>query len=88
MPPAWRGEYSKRKAAGKPVVPGLLRPAASRITYESRADFRISSSRYFWKNAAFFGMYSFHFSGVSSSAKMASTGQAGTQAPQSMHSSG
>src|SRR6185369_12041173 len=30
----------------------------------------------------------FHFSGVSSSAKIASTGQAGTQAPQSMHSSG
>src|SRR5919112_720742 len=33
-------------------------------------------------------MKSFHFSGVSSSAKIASTGQAGTQAPQSMHSSG
>ena len=30
----------------------------------------------------------FHFSGVSSSAKIASTGHAGTQAPQSMHSSG
>src|SRR5262249_10964755 len=30
----------------------------------------------------------FHFSGVSSSAKIASTGHAGTQAPQSIHSSG
>src|SRR4029079_13946779 len=30
----------------------------------------------------------FHLSGVSSSAKIASTGQAGTHAPQSMHSSG
>jgi len=33
-------------------------------------------------------MNAFHLSGVSSSAKIASTGQAGTQAPQSMHSSG
>jgi hypothetical protein len=33
-------------------------------------------------------MNDFHFSGVSSSAKMASTGHAGTHAPQSMHSSG
>src|SRR5258705_10931222 len=30
----------------------------------------------------------FHFSGVSSKAKIAATGHAGTQAPQSMHSSG
>src|SRR4029453_14750074 len=34
------------------------------------------------------GMKFFHFSGVSSRAKIASTGHAGTQAPQSMHSSG
>jgi hypothetical protein len=33
-------------------------------------------------------MNPFHFSGVSSRAKIASTGQAGTHAPQSMHSSG
>src|SRR4028118_2260999 len=33
-------------------------------------------------------MKCFHLSGTSSSAKIASTGQAGTQAPQSMHSSG
>src|SRR5262245_59446068 len=33
-------------------------------------------------------MKSVHFCGVSSSAKIASTGQAGTHAPQSMHSSG
>ena len=33
-------------------------------------------------------MKSAHFWGVSSSAKMASTGHAGTHAPQSMHSSG
>src|ERR1700747_3609481 len=33
-------------------------------------------------------VYSFHFSGRSSSAKMADTGHTGTQAPQSMHSTG
>src|SRR6476659_3465484 len=33
-------------------------------------------------------MKSCHFAGVSSSVKIASTGQAGTHAPQSMHSSG
>src|SRR5918994_8015779 len=33
-------------------------------------------------------MKDFHLSGTSSSAKIASTGHAGTQAPQSMHSSG
>ena len=38
--------------------------------------------------SAFTAMKLVHFSGVSSSAKMASTGHAGTQAPQSMHSSG
>ena len=38
--------------------------------------------------AAFFAVYSAHFSGRSSSAKMAETGQTGTQAPQSMHSTG
>ena len=37
---------------------------------------------------ALVSMKFFHLSGVSSRAKMASTGQAGTQAPQSMHSSG
>ena len=39
-------------------------------------------------NSELRGIKLFHFSGVSSSAKIASTGQAGTQAPQSMHSSG
>src|SRR5215471_9960330 len=33
-------------------------------------------------------MYECHFSGRSSSAKIAETGQTGTQAPQSMHSTG
>jgi hypothetical protein len=40
------------------------------------------------KYAAFFAVYSFHFSGRSSSAKMADTGHTGTHAPQSMHSTG
>src|SRR5579859_2403270 len=40
------------------------------------------------KNAAFFAVNSVHFSGRSSSAKIAETGQTGTQAPQSMHSTG
>jgi hypothetical protein len=40
------------------------------------------------KNAAFLGVKSDHFSGRSSTAKMAETGQTGTHAPQSMHSTG
>jgi hypothetical protein len=40
------------------------------------------------KYAAFFAVNSFHFSGKSSSAKMADTGHTGTHAPQSMHSTG
>src|ERR1700686_5004080 len=40
------------------------------------------------KYFAFRSVYSFHFSGRSSSAKMAETGHTGTQAPQSMHSTG
>src|SRR5436189_1710330 len=38
------------------------------------------------KYSRFFAMYCSHFRGVSSSAKIAATGQAGTHAPQSMHS--
>ena len=40
------------------------------------------------KNCLFSSMKLFHCSGVSSSAKIAFTGQTGSQAPQSMHSSG
>src|SRR5208282_4255866 len=40
------------------------------------------------KYFAFRSVYSFHFSGRSSSAKIAETGQTGTHAPQSMHSTG
>ena len=40
------------------------------------------------KYLAFLSAYSFHFSGRSSSAKMADTGHTGTHAPQSMHSTG
>src|SRR6202049_5015270 len=40
------------------------------------------------KYLAFRSVYSFHLSGRSSSAKIADTGQTGTQAPQSMHSTG
>src|SRR3990167_4902465 len=40
------------------------------------------------KKSAFLGVNSLHFSGSSSSWKIASTGQGSTQAPQSMHSSG
>src|SRR5579859_4748396 len=40
------------------------------------------------KYLAFLSAYSFHFSGRSSSAKIAETGQTGTHAPQSMHSTG
>jgi cysteine synthase A len=47
-----------------------------------------TSSAHFWYQLALISRYSFHCSGRSSSAKIASTGQAGTQAPQSMHSSG
>jgi len=41
-----------------------------------------SPAKYF----AFVSAYSFHFSGRSSSANIAETGQTGTHAPQSMHS--
>ena len=40
------------------------------------------------KYSAFFWAKEAHFSGRSSSAKIADTGQTGTQAPQSMHSTG
>src|ERR1700676_3931804 len=40
------------------------------------------------KYLAFRSVKLFHFSGRSSSAKIADTGQTGTQAPQSMHSTG
>src|ERR1700674_5030073 len=40
------------------------------------------------KYFAFRSVYSFHFSGRSSSAKIAETGHTGTHAPQSMHSTG
>ncbi len=40
------------------------------------------------KYLAFRSVKAFHFSGRSSSAKIADTGQTGTQAPQSMHSTG
>src|SRR5580658_1464151 len=40
------------------------------------------------KKSAFFAVNSVHFSGRSSSAKIAETGHTGTQAPQSMHSTG
>ena len=44
--------------------------------------------RRYSKATALISMYSNHSSGVSSSAKIASTGHSGSQAPQSMHSSG
>src|ERR1035437_9855456 len=43
---------------------------------------------YLPKYFALRSVYSFHFSGRSSSAKIADTGQTGTHAPQSMHSTG
>ena len=43
---------------------------------------------HFWESSAFSATYSFHFSGRSSSGKIAFVGQTGSQAPQSMHSSG
>jgi len=49
---------------------------------------KLWSSFYRPKYLAFLSAYSFHFSGRSSSAKMADTGHTGTHAPQSMHSTG
>src|ERR1700730_9353211 len=51
-------------------------------------SFQDKRTDYLPKYAAFFAVYSFHFSGKSSSAKIADTGHTGTQAPQSMHSTG
>src|SRR5580658_9887782 len=69
--------------------------ALSRIKkLQRRADLtdgsqlRAESCLYRPKYFALRSVYSFHFSGRSSRAKMAETGHTGTQAPQSMHSTG
>src|ERR1017187_10854345 len=49
---------------------------------------RLETRGYLPKYFAFRSVYSFHFSGRSSRAKIADTGHTGTQAPQSMHSTG
>lgn len=41
-----------------------------------------------WNTSRFFEVYDAHSGGTSSSGKIAVTGHSGTQAPQSMHSSG
>src|SRR5262252_126428 len=56
-------------------APRMARPLNSLLPYRPK---------YF----AFRSVNAFHFSGRSSSAKIADTGQTGTHAPQSMHSTG
>src|ERR1700723_1483502 len=51
-------------------------------------DCRPTAETYLPKYFAFRSVNAFHFSGRSSRAKIAETGQTGTQAPQSMHSTG
>src|SRR5258705_11564990 len=61
-----------------------------RTPAETRKDMRsqVRQPRHRPKYFALVSAYSFHFSGRSSSAKIAETGQTGTHAPQSMHSTG
>src|SRR6267378_8510310 len=67
------------------IAPGtFLQLGMSARSSQPVARSQIYRPKYF----AFRSVYSFHFSGRSSSAKMAETGHTGTQAPQSMHSTG
>ena len=59
------------------------------IVFLGSASVTRTEGSYCSKNAAFFSMKSFHFSGTSDSdGKMASTGHSGSQAPQSMQIAG
>src|SRR5450631_4915600 len=64
------------------------RPAEARHAFAEHSTVVEGRAGYRPKCAAFFSVKWAHFSGRSSCAKMAETGQAGTQAPQSMHSTG
>src|SRR5689334_10423714 len=65
------------------------RAGSSRATTGTALQIRNNRRwRYFLYQAALVSVKPAHFSGKSSSEKMAETGQTGTQAPQSMHSTG
>src|SRR5580698_5119905 len=62
---------------------------AAQVRIISKQQSPKTTSRYFFvKYSAFTGVKLCHFSGKSSKAKIAVTGQTGTHAPQSMHSAG
>ena len=51
-------------------------------------EMEITKGRRYLKNWAFFSMKACHFAGTSASIKMADTGHAGSQAPQSVQVAG
>ena len=78
----------RRKRRPRPITESSLqkkRPEKSEAFYTSRI---IHPSYFFSYHSAFLAVNACHFSGRSSRAKMAVTGHTGTQAPQSMHSTG
>ena len=78
-----RAQGTELRDPGSYILPSYPRAAGTRWLLGA-----IGAVSYFVEVLRVHGNERFHLSGVSSSAKIASTGQAGTQAPQSMHSSG
>src|SRR6267143_4342119 len=74
------GKPEQKKTARRSVPP----KSARNLSRPSRAGYFPC----FAYQSALIGVKLFHFSGRSSSAKIAVTGQTGTHAPQSMHSVG
>src|SRR2546421_5261502 len=58
------------------------------LSASGRASFCLLMLGHLVEKSALIAVYSFHLSGRSSSGKMALVGHTGSQAPQSMHSSG
>src|SRR6266480_8106988 len=84
---------SADQALGVKILRPGIQKAARRSVPSKAVQIRWPSSRlgyfpFFAYQSALIGVKLFHFSGRSSSAKMAVTGQTGTHAPQSMHSVG
>src|SRR5277367_3506093 len=80
---------SSNRPKTKDAHPAVGRaPIIESLATKPRAKSQQPKAPYRPKYAAFFAVNSFHFSGRSSSAKMADTGHTGTHAPQSIHSTG
>jgi hypothetical protein len=83
-----RSEYrisatTKNNAASRPSRDAARKPSNTISLFSAGFD-----QAFFVYQSALIGVKWAHFSGKSSNAKMAVTGQTGTHAPQSMHSTG